>query len=360
MISKEIETSEIKTSAPSKMFLGGEHFVVMGAPALLVATGLRCEVRLSPRTDKKIQINSTDLGAYDLLDMQELLEQRSIAQAQWDEFKETNEISLLAKITREPLAYAIIAIGEAMHHYDANSTSGFDIKIDSQVPVGAGLGSSAATAVSLVAAVALHLGQPFDRSVINDIAYEAEKRRHGNPSGADNSTATFGGVIEFVRDPKTIKPLDVKIPDNLASNFVLIDTGRPNESTGEMVSGVAQLRKDQPNLVNDALASQTALIHELISIVPKGDVDGFMRIIKAVERNLEKIGVVSPSSVALIHAIENTGGVAKICGAGGIIGATGIVLAYHQDRKLIEAIARDRGLRSFSTALGVEGLRQEV
>lgn len=349
----------VQISSPGKLFLLGEHFVVMGAPALLTTVDLRCNVSLSPRSDQQITIASGNLGSQEF-SIQEILERRSIAQAQWDQFRESGNVGLLTEITKELLAYASISIGEALHYYGAKLNRGFGISIDSQIPVGAGLGSSAATSVSLAAAVALHLGHQLTLLEINDIAYEAEKRRHGNPSGADNSTVTFGGVIRFVREPKTIETLNLGIPENLSSNFVLIDTGKPNESTGEMVAKVAQLRRDNPSLVNAALTSQTMLIQELIdSVVPSGDEAGFVRVVKAGEQNLENIGVVSPSSIALIRAIEKTGGAAKICGAGGVRGSTGIVLAYHPDRKLVETVAKDKGLSFFSTTLGVEGLRRE-
>lgn len=347
-------TEKITVSAPAKLFLLGEHFVVYGAPALLTSVGLRNRVTLTPRTDTNIQIVSSKLNADLTLTQDEILKKRDLAEVEW-----TNTH---ADVTSEPLDYAVISIGEAMKYYGKNLTSGFDVEINSDVPVGAGLGSSATTSVTLAAAVALFLGEKLDPEIINNIAYEAEKRRHGNPSGADNSTVTYGGVIRFVRDPKTIEPLGINIPQELARNFVLIDTGKPHESTGEMVAMVRTLREQNPDLVNSTSRRQADLVESLIPVVKTAQIANFMEIIKAGEKNLESIGVVSDSSLEIIRAIENLGGVAKICGAGGKTGPTGILLAYHPERVRVEELMRKSypKLHFFTAPLGVEGLRQEI
>lgn len=352
----------ITVSAPAKLFLLGEHFVVYGVPALLTSVGLRSKVTLTPTADRGITIISRNLNADLTQTPDEILQKRALAEEQWTEFNKVNDVSILSGITAKPLDYATIAIGEAIKHYGRDLPSGFGIEIYSDVPIGAGLGSSAATSVTLVAAVALFLGEKLDPEVINNIAYEAEKRRHGNPSGADNSTVTFGGVIRFVRDPKIIDPLGINIPDELARNFVLIDTGKPNESTGEMVAKVRVLREKNPDLVNQTSSRQAELVESLIPAVKTAQVANFMQIIKAGERNLEAIEVVSDSSLEIIKAIEASGGVAKICGAGGKSGPTGILLAYHPDRNRIEELMKSSypNLHYFSAPLGVEGLRQEA
>lgn len=347
-------------SAPGKIHLLGEHFVVYGAPALLAAVNLRCVVELTPRPDKIITIFSKNLNKKTKLTIDELLAKRAKAESDWEKFAETNDITIIKNITAQPLDFAAIVISETFKYFNKEPSVGFNIQIDSRVPLNAGLGSSAATSVALAAATTLFLGQKLDKETINEIAYAGERRRHGNPSGADNATVTYGGIIRFIREPKTIEPLEISIPEKLAANFVLIATGNPQQSTGEMVSLVRALREKNPQLFDACFRSQSQLAESLIPVVKNGDSQEFMRIIRQGERNLEAIGVVSKSSQKIIRDIEKIDGAAKMCGAGSTTGPTGIILAYHPDRTKVEKIAKSHKLSFFSTSLGVEGVRQEL
>lgn len=349
----------IKVSAPGKIHLLGEHFVVYGAPALLAAVNLRCVVQLAPHPDKTIVIFSQNLNKKAKFTIDELLAKRAKTESDWQKFAKTNDITIIKNITAKPLDFAAIVIGETFKHYGKKPSTGFTLQIDSSVPLNAGLGSSAATSVALAAATTLFLGQKFDKEAINEIAYEGERRRHGNPSGADNATVTYGGIIRFIREPKTITPLEISIPEKLAANFVLIDTGKPKKSTGEMVSLVRTLREKKPQLFNAYFQSQSQLADSLIPVVKNGDSQEFMRIIRLGERNLEGIGVVSKFSQKIIREIKKIGGAAKMCGAGSVSGPTGILLAYHQNKAKVEKIAKSYKLPYFSTSLGVEGVREE-
>lgn len=82
-----------------------------------------------------------------------------------------------------------------------------DFMVSSNLPTSAGLGSSAAFAVSLVSSLlrlsnkvkdpvkdnsSFNTWESEDLSLINAWAYVAEKIIHGNPSGVDNSVSTYG------------------------------------------------------------------------------------------------------------------------------------------------------------------------
>ena len=80
----------------------------------------------------------------------------------------------------------------------------------SAIPIGSGLGSSASISVCLATAL-LTLGkriprpnsQPIDveiLKIINAWAYLGEKCIHGNPSGVDNTVATFGGGVVYRKE----------------------------------------------------------------------------------------------------------------------------------------------------------------
>ena len=91
-----------------------------------------------------------------------------------------------------------------------------EIYIESDIPIGAGLGSSAALSVCLSAGLLTiqdlkkarndnNLVDTMTNGCINgkrlklicDFAYISEQILHGRPSGIDNTASTYGGLIEF-------------------------------------------------------------------------------------------------------------------------------------------------------------------
>lgn len=281
----------IKFSVPGKIHLLGEHTVVYGKPALLTTVDLRVTVHL-----------------------------RGVK-------AHPGGVSNLAKII-EPIVKKELKL---------KKIPSYELTINSDIPVGAGLGSSAAVSAAYIGALLLFLKIKWDLELINKLTFEAEKVFHGNPSGADNRTVIFGGIT---------------VPEKLAKNFVLINTGTPKETTKEMV----ELVKPQ---VKNILDDQERLVKELLPVLENSNEKEFIRIIREGEKNLEKIGAVSPYVKSIIREIEKAGGAAKICGGGGKTKGTGILLCYHPNPSVIKKIAKSHNLDYFKTALGVEGLRQD-
>lgn len=313
----------IKVSAPCKVHLLGEHAVVYGKPAILTTVNLRLTLTLTPEEKGIIR---DDITNESLEKIKQIIEPI---------------VKTYAKITNIPP---------------------YEIKVDSQIPIGSGLGSSAAISACYIAALLNFLKVKCDINTLNGLVYEAEKVFHGNPSGADNATIVFGESIWYRKesaDLKLIHLLPFSVPSKFADNFVLINTGRPKETTKDMVLMVKDLYDKNPTTVNAFLENQEKLVRSLLDILQNADEKEFIRIIREGEKNLESIGVCSSQVKKLIRQIEKAGGAAKICGAGGKTKATGIVLAYHQDKKVIEKIVKENSLNYFTAALGVEGLRQE-
>ena len=300
-------------SAPCKVHLLGEHSVVYGKPAILTSVNLRVYVTIS---------------------------------------KGSSAAHPLKKII-EPII---------KKHLKIKTLPPYQITISSEAPIGSGLGSSAAISSSYIAALLTFLKVNWDLNLINKLAYEAEKTFQGNPSGGDNATVVYGGLIWFRKeseDLKIIHPLPFTIPTKLAKNFIFIDTGRLKEITAEMVKKVKNLYLRKPKVVEKFLGNQERLVKELLPVMKDGDEKEFIRIIRQGERNLETIGVCSKEVTSIIRNIEQSGGAAKICGAGSDSGPTGVLLCYHKNPLVIQNIAKSLNLSYFKTHLGVEGLRKE-
>ncbi|MBZ0198863.1 MAG: homoserine kinase [Ignavibacteriaceae bacterium] len=90
---------------------------------------------------------------------------------------------------------------------------GIEIDIHKKMPLGSGLGSSAASAVAAVFALNEILEKPFTKKELIKYAIEGEKLTSGGAPHADNVTASMLGGFTAV---KSILPLDVfKIPTTL-------------------------------------------------------------------------------------------------------------------------------------------------
>ena len=90
------------------------------------------------------------------------------------------------------------------------SKKGMKIEVFSDIPRGMGLGGSAAIAVSIIKALNNHFKLALNQDEINQMALESEKIAHGNPSGIDNTMATYGHplIIRKGENP-LIEPLNI-------------------------------------------------------------------------------------------------------------------------------------------------------
>ena len=166
---------KISYSAPAKVILSGEHAVVYGKPALVSAINLRLKFIVTNF------VRSSKDG------------------------KDDKEIFFISKEVKNYL------INQKINFIDKP----FNFKIESEIPIGRGLGSSSALSVASSAAfLEFYTGRQFEKELINDLAFQIEKHFHQNPSGVDNTAACFGGLILYQKNVK-IKNLDFKIPKNI-------------------------------------------------------------------------------------------------------------------------------------------------
>ena len=122
---------------------------------------------------------------------------------------------------------------------------------------------------------------------------------------------------------------------------------------------VRALVDNDPEITNKILDHQEKLVHDLLPALEKAEHEKIIEIIKNGEENLEKLGVVSDYAKKIIRSIEESGGAAKICGAGGTTKATGIILSYHLNLQSLSKVLQFLDLNPAQLDLGVEGLREE-
>lgn len=204
--------------------------------------------------------------------------------------------------------------------------------IESSVPIGSGLGSSAATAAAVFQALLHWFDITYTNTELFDLVQESEKFAHGKPSGVDATAVVYQRLIEFRRAEDKMK-WDVLTDKASLPKFLLIQSGIPIESTKEMVTYVEQTEKK-----NEILAEIGKVTQEISTHLKNGLFE--MSLISRNERLLEKLGVVSEKAKKIIREIESVGGFAKIAGAGGRKEGAGVIIVFHSDLEIIKELAK--------------------
>jgi mevalonate kinase len=215
---------------------------------------------------------------------------------------------------------------------------GLHIRIDSEIPVGVGLGSSAAIAVSTVAAVSKLLDREIDRDTIRDSVYRSEEMIHGTPSGIDQTVSTYGGIIIYARG-KMIKHIRPRHPFSL----IIGNTGK-TRSTGIMVARVReQLNQDMP-FKKEVMKSILSISHQAVQAVETGDFKKLGQLMNSNHELLQMIGASTVELNRLVLAARRAGALgAKMTGAGGG-GCMAALSQRGKEQRVSRAIKRAGGM----------------
>lgn len=323
----------VVASAPAKVILFGEHFVVYGEPAIVLAIDKRAYVTAEERNDGRTCFRSADLkleGYYE----------SGFFKVQQGDAKE-------ARLRFEP---AKLAVDRVMQK--CSKKVGLDIEINSSVPVGAGLGSSAAVVASVTAAVGSLLNMQMPKEEIFRISLEAERVVHGTPSGIDPAISTFGGTLLYQIDTG-FKPLDVKTDIPL----VIGDTG-VERSTKHQVEKVRELVDKYPRIAESIMRAANEIVIRAIETLKENDLGTLGELMNINHALLCGMRVSDESLDWLINAARKAGALgAKLTGAGG--GGCMVALAKNERLdQVIEAILRAGG-KPFKAKKTDEGVRIE-
>lgn len=322
----------VTASAPAKTILFGEHFVVYGEPAIVLAIDKRVQASVELRADQRIYINSLDLGFSGFFIEESFQPEHGCQEAQ-------------KKL--EPVRVAIQRVLDR-----SERGSGVSVEIRSSIPMAAGLGSSAAVAAAVVFAVSQLLDVELSRDEVFHIVYEAERFVHGTPSGIDPAVSTHGGVLLFRKD-RGFTPLYVKqdLP------LVIGDTG-VKRFTGELVAMVRKRRKRYPSIFDSIMKTGGEITLRAVEALENRDLRTLGELMNINHALLCAIGVSSEPLERLVDAARKAGALgAKLTGAGG--GGCMIALCLPEKTKPVgEAIERAGGTAFLARKTG-EGVRIE-
>jgi len=324
---------EVVASAPAKVILFGEHFVVYGEPAIVLAIDKRAYAKAENRNDKRLCLHSVNLnlaGYYE----------KGIFKVEHGDAKE-------ARLKFEPVKLAVEKVLEK-HGEDV----GLNIEINSTVPVASGLGSSAAVVAAVTAAVSALLDVKMLKEDVFRIVYESEKIVHGTPSGIDPAISTFGGTLLFQMDTG-FKPLDVSMEIPL----VIGDTG-VERFTRLQVEKVRNVKERYPQVVEPIMWAAREIVLRATEAFKENDLETLGELMNINHALLYGVGASDESLEWLINAARKAGALgAKLTGAGG--GGCMIALAKNERiLQVLEAIQRVGG-RPFIARKTDEGVKIE-
>lgn len=222
----------------------------------------------------------------------------------------------------------------------AGGDENIQVKIESNLPKGSGLGSSAAVSAATIKAVSGYLGHTITSDELFKLVWEVEKSFSPQDSGLDSTIVTYGGLIEY-RKGQPFKQLKISRPFKI----LLVNSGKPSETTGELVKMVA----DDPTkqVIVEKIGEVTKLIREKLvlgeEIFELLNQNGFL---------LEELGVVSESAKKLSRELRELGASVKITGAGGVATGSGMMIVAINDLTKITKLLDNKKIDYFETIIG--------
>lgn len=391
--------TEIVVSAPGKVILHGEHSVVYGKVAVASSLNLRCFLRATASTDALIKLDLPDVGIlkeWTVLTVQHNLQPH--IESKNDEegnpvppsdacMQALREFAGFSSKTAETRDLAVISFLYLFCRIcgkkdEIGELPTLHFRMLSQLPVGAGLGSSAAFSVCMASVLLQHAGlitphtnssaslgedsresacgwSDSDRRLINKWAFLGEKIIHGQPSGIDNSVSTFGGAIQYRNKQIT----QIKINPNIK---ILLTNTKVPRSTRTLVAGVRTKHDRFPEVISPVLQAMDGLaersIHVYETMHSHGDADEcYSKLEELVDMNqslLNAIGVGHSSIDLLVSATIKHGLHTKLTGAGGG-GCAYTLLRPETSSDVIVAVCRDlqaMGFECWETSVGAAGV----
>ena len=217
------------------------------------------------------------------------------------------------------------------------------VQLQTTLPIGRGMGSSAALAIALIRARADLEGRTADFAECHRDGFVIERIFHGNPSGVDHTVSAMGGGVRYRRG-QPIRPLALP-----PLTLVVMDTGVAGD-TAQMVAGVAALPDCSVRL------ARIGAVTEAVADALSGPPSKLGALLVENHRLLQEIGVSTPALDALVDAALAAGAYgAKLAGAGG----GGVALALVADPVPVLSAARALGAQAFvagvSPAQGDDG-----
>ncbi|CAG7727717.1 unnamed protein product [Allacma fusca] len=377
-------SGKITVSAPGKVILHGEHAVVHFKKAIAVSVGLYTTVEVQPLNSDRVTFQFPAIALdvslsfdhirelqasvgidyrYSRLDAHKKipLEPASVAVIQ-DFVKTMNLIPPSSEAAGAQAKAAEAFLGLYLAIFEEPTALLFNCQ--TELPVGAGLGSSASFAASLVGGmlqISGKISEDFslgDLEKINRWAFFSEKFVHGSPSGIDNHVTTYGGAVVFQRGEggKEETTENIICPEIRA---LLVNT-KVARSTSAIIQKTNQLRQENLEKWQKIMDDIGTLVEQAVEGFRKNSVQA--ELIQKNHELLQQLGVSHPALDKIIDLAQLFGYSGKLTGAGGG-GCAFIYIPDSTSQKSEESLnslknsLTEAGFLFWDTKLGSRGVR---
>ena len=307
-----------KASAPGKVILFGEHFVVYGVKAILCAINKRISVTAEKSEENKISIKS-NIGNLTL---------------------EPNKLISEINSPLKPFYYLANKMIQ-------NQNTGIEIIVESDIPLGVGLGSSSACCVAGAAAIS-RLFNKTSKEEILKLAIEAEKTIFENTSGADCTVCTYGGIMEYDKENGFNK---IESEPNF---HLVIANSNIEHSTESVVARVREFKEKDEIKFATLCNNESKLVKDVLGLLKENNIKEIGD--KAIQNQeyLETIGISNDKLREMIQIGQNKSFGAKITGAGG----GGCIFALTDESNLDQTMNqfKEKNYDCFSVKIDFKGL----
>jgi len=304
-----------------KAILFNEHFVVHGVPGIVSAIDSVADAE-TKKSGKGITVEDERKGAKGYAEKKRIQQKESIE-------------NMLKAINIDPQKVSL------------------KIWLGGNLPGFSGIGASAASSVAIARAIADELGMDLSDEKINEAAYEAEKAYAGNPSGIDNTAATYGGLIWFKKNlvggANIIERLSIREPVE-----ILIGNTGIVANTKAMVAGVAERKKENPQKYGALFHQAEDLAFKARKALEAFDLKQVGELMNKNHLLLQEIEVSCRELDHLVDLAREQGAYgAKLTGGGG----GGCMVALTPGKDLQEAVAaamKNEGFKVLKTKIGIQ------
>ncbi|MDI6820106.1 MAG: mevalonate kinase [Candidatus Hodarchaeaceae archaeon] len=224
------------------------------------------------------------------------------------------------------------------------------IVLEGDLVASSGIGASAASCVAIARALSDEFGLDLSDERVNEIAYEGERAYHGTPSGIDNTAATYGGLIWFVRGTlNVIERIRIRKPVEI----VMGNTGMVAD-TAAAVAGVRERRERYPEKYDKLFKAAEGLARDARRAVEDFDLRELGRLMDENHKLLQGIEVSCKELDFLVELARKHGALgAKLTGGG----LGGNMVALTPGKELQERVAKaieKEGFEVLRTRIGVK------
>jgi len=334
-------TRKVSATAPSKIILFGEHFVVYGGLAIALPVEKRSTASVKAgheRDEPKLKLKSGEMHA-----------------TAWPGGRYEGEELM------RPLAAVYMHV---LSKKKCDESLHAEVSTDRILK---GMGGSASVCASFAAALCSYLHTKCTNAEIFDAAQAGEEVAHGGrPSGIDAITVIGGSPQKFSKQFNPLKyvsePFNAQLPEG--TSLLIIDTYKgERDATGDLIArfGASNGIAKKPDELDQGEREKLLMPYEKIvnkatgELKKDGDAEALGKLMNA---NHELLKSVSTDEIETARQLALSAGAlgAKLTGAGGKGGAV-LALVKKPDAGKVQASLISAGFPCFEAEIAKSGIR---